>query len=84
MADHILGPYREARGPADAAAPGGARVLPVVAGHVLGPDGRTEYLVYHAWNAAMTERQLCVDPLAWTAQGPRCLGPTYTPQPLPR
>jgi hypothetical protein len=40
--------------------------------------------VYHAWNAAMTARELCIDPLAWTAAGPRCLGPTYTPQPRPK
>lgn len=85
-ADHIMGPYL------DSGSDAGARVLHSVPGHVrgpghhshiMGPDGRTEYLVYHAWNPAMTERQLCIDPLAWTAQGPRCLGPTYTPQPLP-
>ena len=85
-ADHILGPYL------DSGSDAGARVLHSVPGHVrgpghhshiMGPDGQTEYLVYHAWNAAMTERQLCLDKLAWTAQGPRCLGPTYTPQPLP-
>ena len=86
-ADHILGPY------ADSGSEAGARVLHSVPGrvrgpghhcHILGPDGRREYLVYHAWNSAMTERQLCLDELAWTTQGPRCLGPTYTPQPLPR
>ena len=86
VADSIMGPYSEAGGGA------GARVLHAVPGHVRGPghhshafspDGRTEYLVYHAWNSAMTERQLCIDRLAWTAQGPRCQGPTFTPQPLP-
>jgi arabinan endo-1,5-alpha-L-arabinosidase len=84
-ADHVLGPY------VDSGSDAGARVLHSVPGrvrgpghhsHVLGPDGRTEYLVYHAWNAAMTERQLCIDKLAWQAQGPRCLGPTTTPQKL--
>lgn len=87
VAEHVLGPYT------DSGSNAGARVLHSVPGHVrgpghhshvLGPDGRTEYLAYHAWNAAMTERHLCIDPLAWTAQGPRCLGPTYTPQPLPK
>jgi len=87
VANHIFGPY------SDAGAEKGARVLHAVPGHVrgpghhshiFGPDGKTEYLVYHAWNKAMTERQLCIDPLAWTAQGPRCQGPTYTPQPLPK
>lgn len=93
VADHIMGPYREDRAAKDAAAPGGARVLHAVAGHVrgpghhshvMGPDGRTEYLVYHAWDAGMKERQLCIDRLAWTPQGPRCVGPTYTPQPVPK
>ncbi|WP_206680701.1 glycoside hydrolase family 43 protein [Hymenobacter polaris] len=84
-ADNVLGPY------VDSGSDAGARVLHSVPGHVRGPghhchvmspDGRTEYLVYHAWNEAMTERQMCIDPLVWTAQGPRCLGPTYTTQPL--
>ena len=39
--------------------------------------------VYHAWDADMKVRQLCIDPLAWTRDGPRCLGPTTTPQPRP-
>ncbi|AHJ98308.1 glycoside hydrolase family 43 protein [Hymenobacter swuensis] len=86
VADSIMGPYSEAGGGK------GPRVLAAVADHVRGPghhshvmspDGKTEYLVYHAWNKEMTERQLCIDKLAWTAQGPRCQGPTYTPQPLP-
>ena len=87
VADAIMGPY------SDKGAEKGPRVLAAVAGHVRGPghhshvlspDGKTEYLVYHAWNPAMTERQLCIDKLAWTKQGPRCLGPTFTPQPLPK
>jgi len=86
VANSILGPY------SDAGAEKGPRVLHAVAGHVrgpghhshvLGPDGKTEYLVYHAWNTGMTERQLCIDKLAWTAQGPRCVGPSFTPQPIP-
>ena len=86
VADAIMGPY------SDKGAEKGPRVLAAVAGHVRGPghhshvlspDGKTEYLVYHAWNPAMTERQLCIDKLAWTAQGPRCVGPTYTPQAMP-
>ncbi|WP_222940602.1 glycoside hydrolase family 43 protein [Hymenobacter sp. BT491] len=85
-ADTIMGPYR------DTANDTGARVLHAVAGHVrgpghhshvIGPDGKTEYLVYHAWDAGMKERQMCIDKLAWTKEGPRCPGPTYTPQPIP-
>ncbi len=83
VADHVMGPYagqgRE------------ARVLHGVPGHVRGPghhsivegpDGR-DYIVYHAWNADLTVRQLCIDPLDWTPEGPRCAGPTWTPQPAP-
>ena len=85
VADHPLGPYSEAGGGQ------GARVLAAVPGHVRGPghhshtatpDGQAEYLLYHAWNPEMTERQLCIDPLEWTEAGPRCLGPSYTPQEL--
>ena len=84
VADRVTGPYggqgRE------------ARVLHGVPGHVrgpghhsivVGPDGR-DWVVYHAWNESMTVRQMCIDPLVWTAAGPRCAGPTYTPQPAPR
>ena len=41
-------------------------------------DGR-DWVVYHAWDAAMKVRQMCVDPLVWTPEGPRCT-PTVTPQ----
>ncbi len=51
---------------------------------VAGPDNRTEYMVYHAWDSAMKVRQMCIDRLVWTAAGPRCLGPTVTPQPAPQ
>jgi beta-xylosidase len=44
--------------------------------------GRTDLFVYHAWDAAMKVRQMCIDRLEWTPEGPRCI-PTTTPQPLP-
>jgi GH43 family beta-xylosidase len=77
VADHILGPY------SDAGAEDGPRVLRAVPGQVrgpghncviLGPDGRTEYIVYHAWDEGMTARRMCLDPLVWTPAGPRCPG----------
>lgn len=49
---------------------------------VTGPDGQTQYVLYHAWDKGMKRRQLCVDKLDWTPDGPRCT-PTVTPQPLP-
>ncbi len=50
---------------------------------VTGPDGHTQYLIYHAWDPAMKARQMCLDKLVWTPEGPRGLGPTFTPQPAP-
>ena len=51
---------------------------------VAGPKGKTQYIVYHAWDSQMKVRQMCIDKLIWTADGPRCEGPTWTPQPAPR
>ncbi|HEY3862466.1 MAG TPA: glycoside hydrolase family 43 protein [Verrucomicrobiae bacterium] len=84
VAERPLGPY-SGQGRA-------ARILHSVPGQVRGPghndmavapDGHTEYIVYHAWDADMRVRQMCIDKLIWTADGPRCLGPTFTPQPMP-
>ena len=83
VADRVTGPY--------VGAGSEARVLRGVPGRVrgpghhsivAGPDGR-DWIVYHAWNAEMTVRQMCIDPLEWTSQGPRTAGPTWTPQPAP-
>lgn len=82
VADHPLGPWRHApeaepvvlrqRAP-DVLGPGHNS-------YTIAPDGRTELLVYHAWDAARTARRMCLDPLVWTAAGPRCQGPTTTVQ----
>jgi arabinan endo-1,5-alpha-L-arabinosidase len=87
VADRVTGPYtgqgaeaRVLRGvPGKVRGPGHHSI-------VTGPDGRTEYFVYHAWDEAMKVRQLCIDRLVWTPDGPRLAagGPTYTPQPAPR
>jgi beta-xylosidase len=80
---HPLGPYR------DESDPGGARVLRSVPDHLLGPghnslvvgpDGETEYLAYHAWDPGRNARRMCLDRLLWTPDGPRCAGPTWTEQ----
>ncbi len=87
VADSVLGPYTEAD---DGVSPG-PRVLRGVPDHVigpghnsviLGPDDRTPFIVYHAWDLAHTKRQMRIDPLLWTPDGPRCAGPTWTPQTL--
>ncbi len=74
VANHVLGPYSDAGNEA------GPRVLRTIPGKVVGPghnsiitgpDGETEYIVYHAWDAGMTMRQMCIDRLVWTPEGPR-------------
>jgi len=79
VADRVMGPYSDQGGES------GPRVLHTVPGQMvgpghnsiaLGPDGETEYLIYHAWDKDMTARQMCVDRLIWTPEGPRCEGPT--------
>jgi GH43 family beta-xylosidase len=85
VADHPLGPYREVP---EAAGPWVLRGIPgevLGPGHcsvVRGPDGNTDFIVYHAWNAEQTMRRLCIDPLVWTATGPRCDGPSSAPREL--
>jgi beta-xylosidase len=79
LADHPLGPWR------DEFAVHGASVLRGVAGKVIGPghnstvigpDGRTLFMVYHAWDVAKTARRMFIDPIEWTPQGPKVMGPT--------
>jgi beta-xylosidase len=84
VARSVLGPY------SDAGAEDGPRVLRSVPEHVIGPghcsvvgesDAR-HYVIYHAWDAGMTMRRLCVDPISFTADGPRSPGPTWTERDL--
>ena len=46
---------------------------------VTGPDDKTDYVVYHAWDPAMKTRWMCVDELKWTPEGPRSTA-TFTTQ----
>lgn len=84
-ADHVMGPYQDTGLPD---APRVLRTVPDVAmgpGHnsiIRGPDGSTDYMVYHAWDREMRARRMCMDRLEWLSEGPRCRGPTVTPQPL--
>ena len=79
VANHVLGPYSDEGNNA------GPRVLHTIPGQMLGPghnsiatgpDGESEYIIYHAWDKDMKARQMCVDRLIWTPDGPRCDGPT--------
>jgi arabinan endo-1,5-alpha-L-arabinosidase len=73
VADSPLGPYSSGADhprvlqnvPGAVRGPGGIAIT-------TGPDGKTQYIVYHAWNRQMTKRQLCIDKLDWTVDGPRC------------
>lgn len=85
VAKRPMGPYRET---GDGSGP---RVLRTVPGRMLGPghnsvvagpDGKTLFLAYHAWDPDKRARRLCIDPLEWTADGPRSPGPSWTPRPL--
>ncbi|MBD2459563.1 family 43 glycosylhydrolase [Oscillatoria sp. FACHB-1407] len=85
IANNVMGPY------SDAGNESGPRVLRSHPGYVLGPghnsialspDGQAEYVVYHAWDTGMVARRMCIDVLLWTPNGPRCQGPTWTPQTL--
>lgn len=79
VADHVLGPY------SDAGNENGPRVLRTIPnqligpGHnsiAVGPDGENEFIVYHAWDKQMKLRQMTIDHLLWTSDGPRCEGLT--------
>jgi beta-xylosidase len=79
VAEHVLGPYR------DEWSQSGPSVLQAIPdkvpgpGHnsiVTGPDGQTEFIVYHTWDVAKTARRMCIDPLLWGPEGPFCAGPT--------
>jgi beta-xylosidase len=83
-ADHPLGPWVE---PED----GSNRLLATVPGHVRGPGHNsvvttpagTDVLVYHAWDEAGENRQMCIDVLEWTPEGPTTPGPSWTEQAAP-
>ncbi|KJH72769.1 glycoside hydrolase family 43 protein [Aliterella atlantica] len=82
VADRVMGSY------SDAGNESGPRVLRSISDRVLGPGhnsiavspGGQEYIIYHAWDIGMEARRMCIDRLLWTAAGPRCNGPTWTPQ----
>jgi beta-xylosidase len=80
VAQDVLGPY------SDEGSENGPRVLRTIPnqvrgpGHnsiVTGPDGETEFIVYHAWDKEMKARKMFIDHLVWSADGPRCEGPTW-------
>ena len=70
-ADSPIGPWTDygdrahvLQGSADVIGPGHCSI-------VLAPDNETYVCCYHAWNAERTMRQLCVDAIEWTSDGPK-------------
>lgn len=86
VADHPLGPWLDEW---SAEGPSVLKGIPdkvLGPGHnsvIRGPDGKTDFVVYHAWDPAKTARRLCIDPLVFTERGPLCQGPTTERQELP-
>jgi len=86
VADHPIGPYQmdpAAQGPKILRSDPGRVIGPGHASFVLGPDGKQEYIVYHAWGPEHTGRTMRVDLLEWGADGPWSPGPTVEPQRAP-
>jgi GH43 family beta-xylosidase len=80
VAEHPLGPWEHAAAQGPVVLRQKSGVLgPGHNSFAVAPDGR-EMLVYHAWDTARSARRMCIDPLIWTEDGPRCLGPSTTPQ----
>lgn len=77
-APHPLGPWREPSPERSQKGPQLIRTLPGKDG-VIGPGHNSiltlkpghDVILYHAWNPEMTQRQLWIDPLEWTKEGPR-------------
>lgn len=78
VANHPLGPWKhpEEAGPIVLRQRPGEVLGPGHNCHIVGPDDRTEFLVYHAWDPRRTARRMCVERLVWASAGPRCEGVT--------
>jgi GH43 family beta-xylosidase len=81
---HPLGPWTDA-------VAGQTQLLTSVPGHEVGPGHAsltctregTDILNYHAWDAGMIHRRMCIDPLLWTADGRWTPSPTWNVALLP-
>jgi arabinan endo-1,5-alpha-L-arabinosidase len=83
VADHPMGPYSEPQpGPVILETVPGEVIGPGHNSLVSGPDGE-DWIVYHAWDPDVTARQMWIDRLVWSEDGPRRSGPTQGPQVSP-
>lgn len=79
VADDPVGPFQDEmahHGPTVLKGLPGRVIGPGHNSVILGPDGKTEFVVYHAWDPDRTARRMCIDPLTWTPAGPKCDGPS--------
>lgn len=86
VANHPLGPYTtvgDPEGPVVLTTVPKEAIGPGHASIVAAPDNVTDYLVYHAWDPALTGRYMRTDRLVWTTAGPGPSGPTTDQQPRP-
>jgi GH43 family beta-xylosidase len=86
VADHPKGPFApeaDTEGPSILRTSPGRVIGPGHASVVHAPDNAHEYLVYHAWDAGHTSRQMRIDPLTWEEGAPASPGPTLEPRPAP-
>lgn len=79
ISDTVTGPYNDDNDRE------GATVIKTIPGKLIGPghngvvlapDNQTYFIVYHSWNQERTKRQMCLDPIVWTKQGPRTFEPS--------
>jgi beta-xylosidase len=85
VADHPLGPWKDEfaeRGPTVLHGIPGKVIGPGHNSCVIGPDGKTWFMVYHAWDQQLSARRMCIDPIHWTKDGPKVDGPSTEPRPL--
>lgn len=86
VADHPLGPFSRPLG-ADSALLMSSRAGKVIGpGHnsfTVSPNGRETWIVYHAWDTAMTGRRMCIDRLDWIEGRPVTDGPSFEPRTAP-
>lgn len=79
VSDTVMGPYQ------DLWSKDKASVLSTIPGKLIGPghnsvvlepNKKTYFIVYHSWNAERTARQMCMDPIIWTDNGPKAFKPS--------
>lgn len=83
VADHPMGPWRDPRavlGPTVLSGIPGQVLGPGHNSTIVGPDGKTLYMVYHAWDVGHTARRMFIDPIVWTESGPKVDGPSTGPR----